>query len=132
VSGLRHPTPCPTTRPVPVIAFHGTADSVDPYGGHGQAYWTYSVPQAAADWGRQNGCSPTPASSAGTGYALTQYQGCEGGASVALYSLTGEGHEWPGGPPLPRRYTRVAGAQSNALDANNTMWTFFSAHPMPS
>src|ERR1700688_1144889 len=51
VSGLRHPTPCPATRPVPVLAFHGTADLVDPYGGHGEAYWTYSGPPAAQDWG---------------------------------------------------------------------------------
>jgi polyhydroxybutyrate depolymerase len=30
VSGLRRPTPCPITRPVPILAFHGTADPVDP------------------------------------------------------------------------------------------------------
>jgi poly(3-hydroxybutyrate) depolymerase len=44
VSGLRRPTPCPTTRAVPVLSFHGIADPVDPYNGHGQKYWTYSVP----------------------------------------------------------------------------------------
>ena len=58
VSGLRRPTPCPTTRPVPILSFHGTVDPVDPYNGHGQAYWTYSVPQAAQDWAAQDGCSP--------------------------------------------------------------------------
>ena len=26
VSGLQRPSPCPTGRPVPIIAFHGTAD----------------------------------------------------------------------------------------------------------
>ena len=49
VSGLRFPSPCPSTRAVPVISFHGTADPVDPFAGHGQAYWTYSVPVAASD-----------------------------------------------------------------------------------
>ena len=43
VSGLRYPSPCPSMRAVPVISFHGTADPVDPFSGHGQAYWTYSV-----------------------------------------------------------------------------------------
>ena len=38
VAGLRLPSPCPATRPVPVIVFHGTADPIDPYNGHGQAY----------------------------------------------------------------------------------------------
>src|ERR1700678_2355482 len=35
VAGLRFPSPCPASRAVPVIAFHGTADPVDPFNGHG-------------------------------------------------------------------------------------------------
>ncbi len=34
VAGLRYPSPCPASRPVPVIAFHGTADHIDPFNGH--------------------------------------------------------------------------------------------------
>jgi predicted esterase len=67
VSGLRLPTPCPSTRPVPVVSFHGTADPVDPYLGNGQKYWTYSVPEAASRWGpttvaatAPNGLNRTP------------------------------------------------------------------------
>jgi polyhydroxybutyrate depolymerase len=131
VSGLRHPTPCPVARPVPVLAFHGTADPVDPYGGHGEAYWTYSVPQAAQDWAVQDGCSSTATvSQPDPGATLTRYAGCAGGAIVELYSITGEGHEWPGGPSLPRRLTRQLGPQSDAVNADDVMWTFFSAHPM--
>ena len=131
VSGLRHPTPCPATRPVPIIALHGTADPVDPYGGHGQAYWTYSVPQAAADWARQDRCSPSGTSHVGAGFTLVVYDGCGDGSAVELYSITGEGHEWPGGPPLRRKLTRVLGPQSSAVDADTTMWMFFAAHPLP-
>jgi len=131
VSGLRRPTPCPATRPVPVIAFHGTADPVDPYNGNGQAYWTYSVPQAAQDWAEQDQCSAAPASSSGNGYTLSAYGSCAGGASVELYSVIGEGHEWPGGPALPGSLTSVLGPQSNAVDANRLIWAFFTAHPLP-
>jgi len=132
VTGLRHPDPCPVTRPVPILTFHGTADPVDPYGGHGQAYWTYSVPQAAEDWAVSDGCTvPAAPSEAGTGYTVTRYTGCAGGAAVELYTITGEGHEWPGGPILPRRLTRVLGAQSDAVDANSIIWAFFAAHPLP-
>jgi len=53
VSGLRRPAPCPTTRAVPIISFHGSADEVDPFAGHGQKYWTYSVATAAKDWAKQ-------------------------------------------------------------------------------
>ncbi len=56
VSGLRRPLPCPTSRAVPVISFHGSADPVDPFAGHGQKYWTYSVTTAAKNWSSQDGC----------------------------------------------------------------------------
>ena len=131
VSGLRRPKPCPTTRPVPVISFHGIADPVDPYDGHGEAYWTYSVPKAAQDWASQDGCSSKATTSQpDPGVTLTKYSGCKGEANVELYTITGEGHEWPGGPHLIRALTRVLGPQSNAIDANNTMWSFFEAHPL--
>ena len=132
VSGLRRPTPCPSTRAVPVISFHGTADPVDPYNGHGQAYWTYSVPEAAQDWGKQDGCSPTPSSSQPVAtVTLTKYTGCSGGAEVDLYTIQGEGHEWPGGPKLPRSFTRVLGPQSTSISANQLIWSFFESHPLP-
>ena len=132
VSGLRRPTPCPATRPVPVIAFHGTADPVDPFDGHGEAYWTYSVLQAASDWARQDGCSATPTvSTPAPGVTRTAYGRCGAGADVELYAVAGEGHEWPGGPPLPQALVRLLGPQSDVVDANAIMWSFFAAHPLP-
>jgi polyhydroxybutyrate depolymerase len=131
VSGLRFPSPCPGTRAVPVIAFHGTADPIDPYGGHGQAYWVASVPDAAKLWAAHDGCGSTVnASVPATGATQTTYNGCRTGSSVQLVSILGEGHEWPGGPALPRRITKVLGPQSRAIDANALMWSFFSAHPL--
>ena len=132
VSGLRLPTPCPSTRPVPVVSFHGTADPVDPYLGKGQAYWTYSVPTAADRWGTHNGCAATPVTThPAAGATLTAYGSCSADADVELYTLAGEGHEWPGGPHLRRAITDVLGPQSSAVDANSVMWAFFEAHPLP-
>lgn len=130
VAGLRRPTPCPTTRAVPVIAFHGTADHVDPYNGHGQAYWTYSVPTAASEWATQDRCARRPHVTTAHGYTLTTYTGCASNARVELYAITGEGHEWPGGPTMPPRITALLGPQSSAIDANDVMWAFFVAHPL--
>jgi polyhydroxybutyrate depolymerase len=118
VAGLRFPSPCSGGRPVPVIAFHGTADTVNPYDGGGQAYWTDSVPSAAQGWAAHNGCGPAP--SRGQPAPLvtrTSYGGCSGSADVELYTIDGAGHEWPGAP-----------GQSNAIDANAAMWAFFQAH----
>lgn len=132
VSGLRRPTPCPTNRAVPIISFHGTADPVDPYDGNGQAYWTYSVPQAAQDWASQDGGSTTASSSTPvSSVTLTKYSGCSGGAEVELYTIAGEGHEWPGGPHLRKSITKLLGPQSTAISANQLMWAFFEAHPLP-
>lgn len=130
VAGLRFPTPCPGGRAVPVVAFHGTADPIDPYGGHGQAYWTYSVPVAAGRWGAHDHCTAQQTVRA-SGYTLTTYSSCAGGAVVELYTVEGEGHEWPGGPHLPAKVTALLGPQRMAVSANSTMWAFFSAHPLP-
>ncbi len=130
VAGLRYPSPCPAARSVPVIAFHGTKDPIDPFGGHGAAYWTYSVPAAARFWAGHDHCSLSPQRASGHGYRLTRYTGCSGGSMVELYAIIGEGHEWPGGPVMPPVITDELGPQSDAVNANALMWKFFSAHPL--
>jgi len=131
VSGLRFPSACHAVRAVPVLSFHGAADPVDPYAGHGQAYWSYSVPEATKRWAVRDGCRAIPAvAHTAATVTLTAYGGCRNGAAVELYTIGGEGHEWPGGPALPPSLTRVFGPQSNAVDANAVMWKFFTAHPL--
>ncbi len=130
VSGLRRPKPCPTTRAVPVISFHGSADPVDPFGGHGQKYWTYSVTTAAKDWAAQDHCKSSSTGSPVTGVKMTTYQTCSNKAQVELYEVIGEGHEWPGGPTMPSALTAVLGPQSSLVSANALMWAFFQAHPL--
>jgi len=132
VSGLRFPSSCPSARPVPVLSFHGTADPVDPYQGNGQKYWTYSVPTAAQRWAAKDSCSSTPTvTTPSPTVQLTAYTGCAAGTTVELYTISGAGHTWPGGPTLPRRVTRVLGPQSDAITASSTIWSFFAARPMP-
>jgi polyhydroxybutyrate depolymerase len=131
VGGLRRPSPCPTARAVPIIAFHGSADPVDPFAGHGESYWTYSVSTAAKDWAKQDKCSTKGvASTPVSKVKLTTYAKCKGGASVELYEIIGEGHEWPGGPTLPANLVSELGPQSDAVSANALMWAFFQAHPL--
>jgi polyhydroxybutyrate depolymerase len=121
VAGLRFPSPCTSARAVPVVAFHGTADSVNPYQGGGPAYWTYSVPSAAEQWAAHDGCGTAPTlSQPEPGVELSTYPGCAMGAAVQLYSVEGADHEWPGAPQ-----------QTNAIDASAVMWSFFTAHPLP-
>lgn len=131
VSGLRHPTPCRASRPVPIIAFHGTADPIDPFAGNGQAYWTYSVATAAKDWGRQDRCSKVHTSHPTHDVTLVTHGACSQGVVVELYEVGGEGHEWPSGPSLPAAFTSVLGPQSDAVNANQLMWSFFENYRLP-
>jgi polyhydroxybutyrate depolymerase len=80
-------------------------------------------------WGAHDHCNTLPTvTSAAVGVSLTAYRGCSGGALVELYTITGEGHEWPGGPHLRRALTSILGPQTTAIDANQVMWRFFAAH----
>jgi polyhydroxybutyrate depolymerase len=107
-------------------------DPIDPYDGHGKAYWTYSVPQAERYWAGQDGCSTRPVTSTpDAGVTLTKYDHCAAGSAVELYSIAGEGHEWLGGPALSMSVTRPLGPQSSAMDADAVMWAFFSTHKLP-
>jgi polyhydroxybutyrate depolymerase len=130
VAGLRFPSPCNGARPVPVVAFHGTADATNPYDGGGPPYWTYSVPSAAEQWAVHDGCGLTPSvSQPAASVKLTSYEGCDGAATIELYTIEGAGHEWPGAAQPP--VGDFPGSQTNAIDATAVMWTFFSAHPLP-
>ena len=44
-----------------------------------------------------------------------------------MRAVAGEGHEWPGGPHMPRRVTAVLGRQSNAASANACLTTIRTA-----
>lgn len=116
---------CNPARPVPVIAFHGTADPIVPYEG---SRYTPPVADWAAGWAARNGCDPAPAGLPASG-AVTgvRYGGCDAGAEVILYTVAGGGHTWPGGPALP---AFITGSTSADIDASRAMWAFFQAHPL--
>ncbi|MBN2083903.1 MAG: hypothetical protein JW748_01675 [Anaerolineales bacterium] len=122
---------CHPGRPVPVIAFHGTADTIVPYAGGEGSPFDASFPHVedwAAGWAERNGC-------AGTAEALPpfgevtgiRYGGCRAGADVTLYTIHGGGHAWPGGEPLPEW---IAGRTTKDIDATAVMWAFFSRYTL--
>jgi polyhydroxybutyrate depolymerase len=119
---------CPDTRAVPMIAFHGTADTTVPYnGGPGIFGIVFRLPidndtpdeDVMQDWAAHNGCaSGRQESQATTNVKLILYDGCTDGATTELYSVSGAGHTWPGsfnGTP--------------EISATALLWDFFQAHP---
>jgi polyhydroxybutyrate depolymerase len=121
------PATCHPRRPIPIIAFHGTADPVNPYAGGGPPTWAYSVPTAQRRWAELDHCRRGPALSHLTRtIRLVSYSHCRGGAEVLLYRITGGGHQWPGGTPLAQ-----FGPTTQQISASELMSRFFAAHAIP-
>jgi polyhydroxybutyrate depolymerase len=122
---------CRDRRPVPMIAFHGTADAQVPYQGGSSWVSPRAFPGAAvwaANWARRNGCAAEPAKSVvAADVVRAQYVGCANDADVVLYTILGGGHTWPGGKALPEWFV---GRTSNSVDATRVLWEFFRAHPL--
>jgi len=125
---------CKENRPMPLIAFHGTADPIAPYNGGRSKFGDDifpSVPLFVEKWARRNKCADKPkASSPAIDVTLSQYTDCADGADVFFYTIEGEGHQWPGGKPIVAQW--MVGPYSRRIDATRLMWTFFREHPAPS
>ena len=156
VAGIQTPSGCHPSRPVPVIAFHGTADPFVPYqggigpaaakltapNGHGTlgSYLgssqlkgispsTLPIPTEEARWAARNGCGKTKTrTGVASGVTLVAYH-CPSGAAVELYRENGDGHIWAGSPFMTQ-ITSLVGKTTFAISANQLMWNFFRHHPL--
>ncbi len=126
---------CQPTRPVPVMFIHGDADPVIPYVSPNEAI-VLGVAETVQHWLAFNRCDPTPTETGlldpapqdGTRVRYERYTSCADGAEVALYTVEGGGHTWPGGPPPE---DREGGTVSQDIDASAVLWAFFARHAMP-
>lgn len=106
---------CAPPRPVPVMHFHGTFDTIVPYGG-GTASGFPSVAETIAHWASRNGCTDEAASTYDMGDSHCEtFDECEGGSEVTLCTVDGGGHLWPGGL-----------GSFSTIDATEHMWAFLS------
>ena len=126
VAGVYFPLSCPSAQPVPVIAFHGTADPILPYNGgiSPQGFPFAPVETSFASWGQFNGCLSGPVESPATqNVRAKRYGDCNEAASVELYIIDGGGHTWPDAViDLP---VETYGATTHEISANDLMWEFF-------
>jgi polyhydroxybutyrate depolymerase len=119
------PGGCHPSRPVPVIAFHGTADPLVNFDGNPRLGLP-KITTWAADWAARNGCTTSEAIPAKGEVSGIRYTGCKGHADVVLYRIEGGGHTWPGSP-IP---VLILGKTTRDINATETMWTFFEQHPL--
>ena len=125
---------CTSTRRVPALFIHGTADAVFPPGGLTAGGLTsLSLDATIEFWLARNGCTgvgtPTvlPDTQAdGTTVTRTTFPGCPASGEVVLYQVVGGGHTWPGAAPgtLPA----ALGPVSRDVDASELLGEFFARH----
>mmetsp|Transcript_95151 Transcript_95151/g.284134 ORF Transcript_95151/g.284134 Transcript_95151/m.284134 type:complete len:462 (-) Transcript_95151:85-1470(-) len=125
LSGVRFPRPNNATRPMPVLAFHGTADAVNPYPGGGPPYWQSSVADAISGWVDFNGCRRHSSREVGSRQLVESYSSCRENAEVVLQRTKGGGHDWP-----DASYP-VSGYPLHAPQANDIILDFLMDHPLP-
>ena len=115
---------CTPKKAVPVLTFHGDADTVNPYPGSEDLRWGYSTPLATQTWARLNGCRLGPVQLRVAEHVTrTTYTHCRAKADVQLYKVAGGGHTWPGSD-LP-----TGEVITQEIEASELMWDFFESHP---
>jgi len=119
VSGVMGMPTCEPTRAIPILQIHGTADAVVPYNGN-LALGFPSVATTMSDWSDRRHCDATdPVEFFSQGDSTCEsYSGCD--APLALCTVTGGGHNWPGGIEAFGR-----GTVSQDLIANDMILQFF-------
>lgn len=109
---------CAPARSVPVITFHGDADTVNPYQGNSDKRWGYTTQLAVQSWARMNGCTTGPSVEPVTEHVTREtYTTCRGRADVVFYKVAGGTHSWPGGNDS---------SATQEVSATELIWEFFT------
>jgi polyhydroxybutyrate depolymerase len=123
---------CAPGRPVAIAAFMGTADPVVPFNG-GNVHccgspFVPSAPGSMSGWAVHDGCAAQPVDrQLSSQVVLRQWSACAAGSDVRFYMIQGGGHTWPGTAyALP-----ILGLTTTQVNASDTLWAFFQAHPLP-
>jgi len=153
VSGLQLDKPCHTTRRVPILAFHGTADPILYFhggvgtgaldkvrgrggssGSPGSSTTTTTLPKAdlhgpgypatVQAWAVKDGCSPRSTDTRLSSQVIERRYACPAGTDVEFYIILGGGHAWPGSD-VSRAITDLTGFTTFQINATDTIWAFF-------
>jgi polyhydroxybutyrate depolymerase len=152
VAGVADPDPCEPGRPVPVLAFHGTADEIllfnggvgdklgDVLGGQDQPGTTTTTtpvdlngsgyPETVAIWAERNGCDPEATDKDVSDEVVKRVYECPEGGDVEFFIVKGGGHSWPGSE-FSKGLADIIGPTTFDIDASEEIWSFFERFRLP-
>jgi len=117
------------TRPMPILAFHGTADPLVPFrnGAIGLSLPGIKVRGTQlnmGDWARLDRCRVAARRRRiGSQVILQQWDRCRRATAVALYTVVGGGHSWPGADSKD-----ALGLTTQQVNATAEMLSFFGRY----
>ena len=127
VAGLRAVADRPPARPVPILAFHGTADRVNPYAG-GTTPLRTRAPRRRRALGRRQRRPATADRGGGQRDTDRTTYGTPGGdGEITLWTAAGAGHTWPGSH-LGIVLRLLLGRTNMEIDATKEIWDFAGRH----
>jgi polyhydroxybutyrate depolymerase len=146
VSGVRLDAPCKATHPVPILAFHGTADPILYFnGGVGTAVLknVFSLsgpppsvpippahlngpgyPATVAAWAKRDGCEAKATNTRVSPHVIHRVYRCPPGTAVEFYIIIGGGHAWPSSA-FSQEIAAVTGPTTFEINATTVIWKFF-------
>jgi polyhydroxybutyrate depolymerase len=145
VSGVQLPKRCPTTRPVPVLTFHGTDDPILHFnGGLGRQVLQDDVtvdpkplpklpparlngpgyPATVKAWAAKDGCGTTATNRKLSAHVIHRSYPCPAGVAVEFDIVLGGGHTWPGSA-FDNEIRKFVGRTTMEINATTAIWAFF-------
>jgi polyhydroxybutyrate depolymerase len=148
VSGLQLDKPCHTTRRMPILTFHGTADPILYFNGgigtatlnkllggntsgpttpttlpkvklHGAGY-----PATVQAWAIKDGCNAHSTDTRLSTQVILRRYSCPARTDVEFYVILGGGHAWPGSK-FSQAISSLTGYTTFQIKATPTIWSFF-------
>jgi polyhydroxybutyrate depolymerase len=146
VAGILRPTDCDPSRPVPMLSYHGTADTILLFnGGFGTFPGSTTAPTSGptttvapnlngpgypanvAAWAAGNGCDPLATDTPETDEVIRRVYDCPRHGDVEFTIVVDGGHAWPGSA-FSAAIAAVIGHTTFDADATAEAWAFFQRY----
>ena len=126
VAGKLGVADCRPTRPIPLLAIHGTADTLVSYATGALSPEMLTVPDTAQKWANLDACTQGPDKVFENGNTHCEaWTSCGAGTKVTLCTVEGGGHCWPGQSYCPY------GTSTLDLAASREIAAFFKSFALP-